>query len=160
MHGLIFETSIWLLAGSTRLLQHCQAVCNHTFSWHKMHMVVWSLANGNCMFITKHENALEFFLPIAANKQLTMLVKQCPLARTRTPMVHNGQAPASRHSHIGMRIHLTSFPMGNNAIKHPNTLAIVITNTLTPDTNLPIGKIGIVNEIVNKQNAIFRRYLT
>ena len=121
-----------------------------------MHMVVWSLANGNCMFITKHENALEFFLPIAANKQLTMLVKRCPLARARTPMVYNGQAPASRHSHIGMHIHLTSFPMGNNAIKHPNKLAFIITNILTPDTNLPIGKIGIINANVNKQNAIFR----
>ena len=50
--------------------------------------------------------------------------------------------------------------MGNNAIKHPNKLAIIATNTLTPNTNLPIGKIGNVNEIVNKQNAIFRRYLT
>ena len=89
-----------------------------------------------------------------------MLVKRCPLARARTPMVYNGQAPASRHSHFGMHIHVASFPMGNNAIKHPHKLAIVITNTLTPDTNLPIGKIGIVNEIVNKQNAIFRPFLT
>lgn len=59
-----------------------------------------------------------------------------------------------------MHIHLTSFPMGNNAIKHPNKLAIIATNTLTPNTNLPIGKIGNVNEIVNKQNAIFRPFLT
>ena len=84
-----------------------------------------------------------------------MLVKRCPLARARTPMVQNGQAPASRHSHVGMHIHLTSFPMGNSAIKHPNKLAIIIANILTPNTNLPIGKIGNVNEIVNKQNAIF-----
>ena len=30
MHGLIFETSIWLLAGSTRLLFSCGCVCNQT----------------------------------------------------------------------------------------------------------------------------------
>ena len=30
MHGLIFETSIWLLAGSTRLLFSCRRVCNQT----------------------------------------------------------------------------------------------------------------------------------
>ena len=31
MHGLIFETSVWLLAGSTRLLVHELRVCNNYF---------------------------------------------------------------------------------------------------------------------------------
>ena len=43
MHGLIFETSIWLLAGSTRFLQLQSAVCSQALAGNKCQARTWLL---------------------------------------------------------------------------------------------------------------------
>ena len=120
MHGLIFETSIWLLAGSTRLLQHCWADCNHTASHQingnfdaELSRCTMQIHKVTTMHATLHfrrsTNPTTYYVDVDVTiSKNTNTIEELTL-----------DAPASSQSHFAMHNHLWPFSKNLNAAEKP-----------------------------------------
>ena len=87
MHGLIFETSIWLLAGSTRLIQHCKAVC---VSNNFLHTTYGACAQLSCGVLCRHR-ARQFPISVSARETAATNDLQCWQCNHRSPPLSTNQ---------------------------------------------------------------------